>query len=143
MTPTEYLAKLPREEKELLTAIHEIILKTNPKVTAEVAPMMRQEMIQYKILPKGIIAGTAPKATSRYFVYGLASTKNYMSLHLMPMYAHKPMHEKYSKLLKKAKFQKGCINFKNADEMPLDIAEQLMADCAKIDWEAVMKKYGK
>lgn len=127
MTPSEFISKQEPERQKLLTSMHEIILKTNKKVTAEVAPMMRMEMIEYKI--------------KTHFVYGLANAKNYMSIHAMPMYSCKPIHDKYSKLLKKAKFQKGCINFKNADEMPLDIAEQFLTDCAKIDWVAVMEKY--
>jgi Domain of unknown function (DU1801) len=138
MTPEEYISQQAPERQQLLSSLHKIILKTNKKVTVEVAPMMRAEMIQYKIIPK-----VMTKPSSHYFVYGLASVKSHISLHLMPMYAHKPIHEKYSKLLKKAKFQKGCINFKNETEMPLDIAEQLMADCAKIDWMEVLKKYGK
>ena len=143
MTPVEFIAKQTPERQALLTSLHNIILKTNKKVVAEVAPMMRQEMIQYKIYPMGTNAMVTAKESSKYFVYGLASTKNYMSIHSMPLYACKPIHEKFSKLLKKAKFQKGCINFKNAGEMPLDIAEQFMKACAEIDWAAVMKKYGK
>jgi uncharacterized protein YdhG (YjbR/CyaY superfamily) len=104
MTIDEYLAKQEPERKALLTSIHRIILKTNKKVSAEVAPMMGSDMIQYKV--------------DNYFQYALASQKNHMTLHVLPMYGHKPIHEKYSKLLKKAKFQKGCINFKNADEIP-------------------------
>ena len=129
MTINEYFLKQDPARKDLLSSIHEIILKTNKKVSAEIAPMMGSDMIQYKC--------------NNQFVYALAGTKNYMSLHLLPMYASKPIHEKYSKLLKKAKVQKGCINFKNADEMPLGIAEQLLMDCAKIDMEAVMEKYKK
>jgi regulatory protein YycH of two-component signal transduction system YycFG len=129
MTIDEYLAKQEPERKALLTSIHRIILKTNKKVSAEVAPMMGSDMIQYKV--------------DNYFQYALASQKNHMTLHVLPMYGHKPIHEKYSKLLKKAKFQKGCINFKNADEIPLDITEQLFTDCAKIDWVAIMEKYKK
>jgi hypothetical protein len=129
MTINEYLSKQIPERKELLSSIHEIILRTNPKLSAEVAPMMGAEMIQYKI--------------KTYFVYGLASGKNHMTLHSMPMYAVKPIHKKYSGLLKKAKFRKGCINFKTASDMPLDITEQFLTDCSKIDWQAIMKKYGK
>jgi hypothetical protein len=126
MTTAEYISQQTPERQKLLTSLHEIILKTNKKVTAEVAPMMRQEMIQYKI--------------KNYFIYGLAAGKNHMTLHLLPMYMHKPIHEQYSKLIKKAKFQKGCINFNDASEMPLDIAKQLLTDCAKIDMVAVMEK---
>lgn len=127
MTVNQYLSEQEPERKKLLSSIHEIILKTNKKVKPEVAKMMGAEMIQYKV--------------NNYFTFALASQKNHMTLHLLPMYGCKPIHEKYSKLFKKAKFQKGCINFKNADEMPLDITKQLLTDCAKIDWEAVMKKY--
>lgn len=129
MTITEYLSKQEPERKKLMHAIHETILKTNKKVKAEVGSMMGGDMIQYKI--------------NTNFVYGLAGNKNHMTLHALPMYAFKSIHEKYSNLLKKAKFQKGCINFKNADEMPLDITEQLLTDCAKIDWEAIMAKFKK
>ncbi|HTB32125.1 MAG TPA: hypothetical protein VK808_08875 [Bacteroidia bacterium] len=129
MTPEEFIAKQSPDRQPLLRSIHEIILKTNKKAVAEVAPMMRQEMIQYKV--------------NNYFVYALASPKTHMSIHAMPMYCTKSIHEKFSKLLKKAKFQKGCINFKDATEMPLDIAEDFMTECAKIDWVSVMKKYKK
>lgn len=125
MTAGEYLLKQEPERKELLSSIHELILKTNKKVKPEVGKMMGGDMIQYKIKTN--------------FVFGLGSQKNHMTLHLLPMYMHKPIHEKYSKLYKKAKFQKGCINFKNADEMPLDITEQLLTDCAKIDLVAILE----
>jgi hypothetical protein len=126
MTVNEYLSKQEPERKELLSSIHELILKTNKKVKPEVGKMMGGDMIQYKI--------------NTTFAYGLAGQKNHMTLHLLPMYMHKPIHEKYSGLFKKAAFQKGCINFKNADEMPLDITAQLLTDCAKIDLEAILAK---
>ncbi len=129
MTPEEFISKQEPERQKLLSDLHKIILKTNKKVVPEVDKMMGKEMIQYKI--------------GKYFVYALASTKNYMSIHSMPLYGCKPIHEKFSKLFKKAKFQKGCINFKDASEMPLDLAEEFMTACATIDWVAVMKKYGK
>jgi hypothetical protein len=58
----------------------------------------------------------------------------------MPMYGSVKIHAKFKKLLGKAKFQKGCINFKNADEMPLDIVNELMKDCAKIDLSVFFNK---
>ncbi len=128
MTINEYINKQEPEKKALLSSIHELILKTNKNVKAEVSPMMGTEMIQYKF--------------NNFFLYGLANQKNYMSLHVLPMYGCKPIHEKYSKLLKKAKFQKGCINFKNADEMLLDITEDMLSDCAEMG-EAIIEKYKK
>jgi hypothetical protein len=71
------------------------------------------------------------------FKYGLASVKNYMSLHVLPMYGYPVIYEKYKAQLKDASFQKGCINFNNAAEMPLKIVKELITDCAKIDLRAL------
>jgi diadenosine tetraphosphate (Ap4A) HIT family hydrolase len=129
MTIEEYLAKQEPQRRELLSSIHEVVLKTNKKISMEVAKMMGTDMIQYKM--------------NSQFVYALGGTKNHMSLHLLPMYMHKPIHEKYAKLLPKAKFQKGCINFENVGEIPLDIAEQLLTECAKVDLKAMLEKRNK
>jgi hypothetical protein len=75
------------------------------------------------------------------FKYGLSGLQNYMSLHVMPIYGSATLYSKYKNLLRKAKFQKGCINFKNEEEMPLEIVRQLMADCAKIDLLAIKEAY--
>ena len=75
------------------------------------------------------------------FKYGLASVKKYMSLHVLPMYGSPVIYEKYKALLKDASFQKGCINFKNKDEMPLKIVQDLISDCSKIDLRALREEY--
>ena len=129
MKPEEFLKKLTPERKFLLSAIHEIILNKDKNVKSEVEKMMGKEMIIYK--------------TAGVFKYGLSDAKNYMSLHLMPIYGSAKLHSKYEKLLDKAKFQKGCINFKNDKEMPLDILKNLISDCAKIDLVAIIEKYRK
>jgi len=67
--------------------------------------------------------------------------KNYMSLHVLPMYGSTIIYEKYKELLKDANFQKGCINFKNKDEIPLKIVKDLIADCSKIDLRAIRENY--
>jgi hypothetical protein len=65
--------------------------------------------------------------------YRLASTKNYMSLHCLPMYLNPLLHDKYVALLQEAKFQKGCINFTDAAEMPIGIVTDLIIDCSAIN----------
>ena len=116
MSPAEYLAKQKDPvTRDLLSFIHTAIVKNNKRVVPEVSKMMGQEMIQYKI--DGI------------FMYGLGVGKSHMSLHLLPMYGSPDVHDKYKKLLNKAKFQKGCINFTKPEQMPLDIVEKLINDC--------------
>ena len=126
MTIPEFIATQPAERQELLTQLHEIIIQKDKTVTPVIAPMMGKDMIIYN----------APGT----FKYGLASVKNYMSFHVLPMYGSPVIYEKYKALLKAASFQKGCINFNNAAEMPLKIVKELITDCSKIDLRAMREE---
>ena len=125
MSVTDFISKQDEERSEILSAIHEIIVRADQKVKAEVGKMMGKEMVLYK--------------TGNIFKYGLSSVKNHMSLHVMPIYGSTELHSKYKELLVKAIFQKGCINFRSKEEMPLDIVKELLNDCAKIDMTAIME----
>ena len=123
----DYILKQPLVRQNILTRIHWIIVEQDKSVTAQVQTMMGKEMIVYK--GNGVMK------------YALSSVKNYISLHLMPIYGSPALHAKYANLLNKAKFQKGCINFKKAEEMPLEIVRELLNDCAKIDLIALIEMY--
>ena len=127
MSISEFISGQLSERQRLLTQIHEIIIKEDKSVKAEIEPMMGKEMIVYK----------APGI----FKYGLSSMKNYMSLHVMPIYGSITLYSKYKRLLNNANFQKGCINFKNIKEMPLKIVKELIVDCSKIDLRAMKDNY--
>ncbi|MFT3933116.1 MAG: DUF1801 domain-containing protein [Chitinophagaceae bacterium] len=119
MLPAAYIAEQPAERQQLLTAIHDIIIKNDKTIIPVVEEMMSKEMILYK--------------ASGMMKYGLAGVKKYMSLHVLPMYMSPAIYDKYKALLPKAAFQKGCINFSSAEEMPLPVIKQLIGDCSKID----------
>jgi hypothetical protein len=123
----QYISAQPSDRQAVLTAIHSIILEEDKTVLAVIEPMMRQEMILYKA--KGSMK------------YGLAGVKKYMSLHLLPIYGSATLHAKYKLLLPKASFQKGCINFIDGEEMPLEIVRQLIADCSGIDLLKIREDY--
>ena len=123
----DYISKQPPDRQNILTSIHKTIVETDKSVKAEVETMMGKEMIVYK--GKGLMK------------YGLASVKNYMSLHVMPIYGSSMLYSKYKTLLNKANFQKGCINFENEDKMPLDIVQQLIVDCSTIDLIKIKEDY--
>jgi len=126
MSIDEHLTQQEPLRQPLLKAMHEIILANDLTVTASVGTMMGKEMILYN---------------TKMFKYGLASVKDHMSLHCLPIYGSPELHAKYVGLLPNAKFQKGCINFKNQSEFPLTVAKQLITDCAKIDLAAIREKY--
>jgi hypothetical protein len=123
----DYISGQDLARQKILTSIHKAIIETDKSVIASVESMMGKEMILYKC--KGQMK------------YGLASVKNYMSLHLLPIYGSKALHLKYEALLNKASFQKGCINFNSEEEMPLDIVRQLIADCSAIDLLKIREEY--
>jgi hypothetical protein len=126
MTVSAFISNQLPERQKLLSEIHEIIIHEDKNVKSEIGLMMKNEMIVYN----------APGT----FKYGLASVKQHMSLHLLPMYSSPELYAKYKELLPDASFQKGCINFKSAEEMPLKIIKQLMHDCSKIDLLAIREK---
>src|SRR5674476_756188 len=111
-----YLSNQPIERQQILTNIHEIIIGNDKTVIAGMESMMGKVMIVYK--GKG------------YMKYGLASVKNYMSLHVLPIYGSAALHSKYKALLPKANFQKGCINFINESDMPVEICLLYTSDAA-------------
>jgi hypothetical protein len=125
MTPQEYIVSQSQERQDILAKLHSLITTTDSAVTPEVGSMMSKEMIQYK--------------QCGYFKYGLVSVKQYISLHIMPIYMDKALHAKYEALLPNVEFQKGCINVKNTADISLPMLRQLYTDCAKIDIGAVLE----
>ena len=127
MPISKFISKQPAERQRVLREIHEIIVQADKTVKPEIELMMGKEMIVYK--------------ASGIFKYGLSSVKNYMSLHAMPIYGSPVLYSRYKNILKKAKFQKGCINFINEEDMPLAIVNQLITDCSKIDLLKIKEDY--
>ena len=126
MTPKEYLDSLPEDRKAILSKLRQLILKSDPLVKEVVSSMMGKEMLMYM--------------QGDFMKYALSSVKEHMSFHSMVMYGSSTrfggsgLREKFEKLLPKAKFQKGCINFKDVIQMPLDIAEKFVKEMAKVEY---------
>ncbi len=122
-----YISTQPSDRQRVLRDIHSIIVEEDKTVVPIVEPMMGKEMIVYK--------------SKSLMKYGLAGVKNYMSLHVLPIYGSKTLFSRYRSLLHNANFQKGCINFDTAEKMPLDIVRQLIADCSKVDLLKIREDY--
>ncbi|RKR82734.1 hypothetical protein BDD43_2919 [Mucilaginibacter gracilis] len=127
MTIADHLNQQETARIPLMSELHRVILKNDTTVIATVGSMMGKQMILY---------------TDRgSFKYGLAGSKDHITLHVLPIYGNALLHARYVELLPNAKLQKGCINFKNEAQMPLEIAAQLIADCAGIDMIAIRQNY--
>lgn len=127
MEIADFIAAQEPERRELLERLHEVIVANDSTVVAVVEPMMGKEMIVYKARGQ--------------MKYALASGRQYMSLHAMPIYAKPALREKYEALLPGAGFQKGCVNFKKEEEVPADIIGRMISDCAPVDLAAIKAEY--
>ena len=66
--------------------------------------------------------------------------KNYVSCHLMPLYALRSMREQVPADLRKRMQGKSCFNFKKVEPELFDLLEQLTAECAAAYAEPVAAK---
>lgn len=126
-TIQDYIKRQPEDRQAILTSLHKVIIKNDSTVNAVIEPMMGKEMIIYK--------------GKKMMKYGLANVKQYMSLHALPIYMHPTLHTKYKGLLDKASFQKGCINFTSAEQMPLAVVSQFIGECSGMDLEKIREDY--
>ena len=108
----DYITSESNDLQKIISDLHALIMKNDKAVTPVIEPMMGKEMIIYK--------------GKKMMKYGLASMKEYMSLHALPIYMNPPLHAKYQPLLDKASFQKGCINFTSAEQMPIAVVKQFI-----------------
>jgi hypothetical protein len=125
MNVEEYINGAPVERQGLLSLLNNLIIAGDPAITPVVKKMMGKDMILYE--------------DHGYMKYGLADTKKYMSLHCLPIYMDKDLHAKYAALLPDADFQKGCINFSDAAQMPLETVTAFIADCTLVNMKEVLE----
>jgi hypothetical protein len=99
-------------------------------------PDERRESIDrvWQVVRESVPAGYTEKITPKYLTYmagddwylALANQKNYISLHLLPVYLFPELKAKLDNSGKKLKTGKGCINFKRADELPLETIAEII-----------------
>lgn len=120
-----YLAALPEDRRAALGAIRDVINANLPEGY--------EEGLQY-----GIISWYVP--LSRYadtynkqalMLAGLASMKNYMTMHLPTVYGSPSTREwfekAYARAGKKLDMGKGCVRFTSLDGVPLDVIGELVS----------------
>lgn len=70
---------------------------------------------------------------------GLANQKNYLSLHLVPMYLTPELQEQLAAAAPKLKMGKGCVNFNKMEELPLEALAELIAATSLADYVAKLQ----
>jgi len=127
-TVEQYLAQLPPERREAISAVRKVILKNLPKGFEE---GMLYGMIGYFVPHKLFPAGYHCDPSQPLCYAGLASQKNHMSLYLMCIYGHKETKDWFVKAYKatgkKLDMGKSCIRFKKLEKLPLELIGQTIA----------------
>ena len=121
-TPDEYLASLPADRREALSAVRQTILKNLDKGYQEgMSYGMIGYCVPHSIYPAGYHCD--PKQPLPFA--GLASQKNHMAVYLFCMYvdgaSDKWFRDAWKKAGKKLDMGKSCLRFKKLDDLALDV----------------------
>jgi hypothetical protein len=124
-TVDEYIASLPEDRQEAITAVRKVILKNLPKGYQEI---MQWGMIGYVVPHSSYLAGyhAQPKEPLPYA--SLASQKNHMAFYGMGIYLDEAQRQwfvdAWKKTGKKLDMGKSCVRFKKLEDVPLEVIGQ-------------------
>ncbi len=138
MSVTEFLATLPPERRTAMQAVRKVIKQNLPKGYKE---EMAGRIISW-VVPLSVYPDTYNGHALWYA--GLASQKNYISLHLPMVYMNEPLRGKleagYKRAGKKLTMGKGCLNFTEVDELALDAIGDVVASVPMDKYVEVAKR---
>jgi hypothetical protein len=124
-TVEEYLAELPRERREVVTAVRETILHNLPRGYVE---RMNWGMISYEI-PLERYGDTYNRQPLSYAA--LAAQKSHYAIYLMCLYADAGreawLREQFQRAGKKLDMGKSCVRFRRLEDVPLDVIGEAVA----------------
>ncbi|HEY3756798.1 MAG TPA: DUF1801 domain-containing protein [Opitutaceae bacterium] len=124
----EFLASLPAEHRDTLTAVHKAIRKAVPKV----APFMTSGMGPAPILGYGKYRyKTASGREGDWFLIGIAAGKTGYALHICVGDKTGYLVERNAAKLGKVKTGRSCINFKKLEDLKLGAAIALVKQAEK------------
>ena len=124
-TVGDYLAELPPERRNAISAVRDVVLEN--------LPPGYEEAISYGMIGYVIPLERYPDTYNGQplGLAALASQKNYMSLYLMNVYGdekiEKWFHGEWKKTGKKLNMGKSCVRFKKLEDLPLDLVGRAVA----------------
>jgi hypothetical protein len=121
-TVDAYLAELPEERREAISAIRGVILKNLPRGYEE---GMQWGVIGYYVPHSLYPAGYHCQPEEPLPVASLASQKNHMAFYGLGLYINEAQArwfvEEWKKAGKKLDMGKSCVRFKTLDDVALDV----------------------
>lgn len=137
MTVEQYLASLPDDRRTELERVRNVVREHLPAGYVEGTGF---GMIWYSV-PLSVYPDTYNKQPLGYVA--LASQKNYLALHLMPVYGdsrqEQRLRDAFAAKGKKLDMGKACIRFKRADDLDLDTIGDIVASVPMQRWVEIAK----
>ena len=131
-TVEEYISELSEERQEWVTTVREVVLANLPEGYEEV---MDFGMIAY-VVPLSVVPKTYNGHPLMYAA--IASEKNYVSVHLMNIYASQETQkwfvDSYKATGKRMNMGKSCVRFRTLDDLPLDLIGEAVGKTPMEDW---------
>jgi len=136
-TPTDYLASLTEDRREVIAAVRDLILHNLPEGYQET---INWGMLSYEV-PLETFPDTYNKKPLSYI--GLAAQKNYNSLYLMSIYQnpadYQDLMTAFNEMGIKPDMGKSCIRFKRLHQLPLETISRLIAKTSVQEFVASAK----
>ena len=127
-TLDEFLAALPADRRDTMTAVHQAIRKAVPKL----APFMTSGMGPSPIIGYGKYHyQSASGREGDWFLIGLVAGKSGYALHICAAAKDGYLVEQHAAKLGKVKTGRSCINFKRLEDLQLTAAMALVKQAAK------------
>lgn len=123
-TPKEYIDMIDEPRRSDIQKIHDFIRKTCPTLK----PYIESGMIGYGEMPYKYASGRE----GTWFVIGLASQKNYISIYSCATSHGEYLAEKHKDKLGKASIGKSCIRYKKVEDIPWDELKKVLKESEKI-----------
>ena len=122
-TPEEYIARLDEPRSGQIRALHDLIRATVPNLEPHIeAGMIGYGRYHYRY------------ATGRegdWFVVGLASNKNYISLYVSGVADGQYVAESYKDRLPRANIGKSCVRFRKMEDLDTNTLRNLLQEGAQ------------
>ena len=142
INPEQYIAELPYDRREAVQKLRKILLKNIPKGFEETMGYGNLGfVVPHSIYPNGYHCD--PKQPLPFI--GIASQKNFISLHHLGLYFDENLVNWFSSEYathskNKLDMGKGCVRFKKINDIPLDLIGEL---ASKISVESYIETYEK
>lgn len=135
----EYLAALPPDRREAISAVRRVILKNLDKDYEEgLSYNMIGYFVPHRVYPPGYHCN--PQQGVPFA--GLGSQKNHMSLYVMCSYGspeeERWIREQFAKAGKKLDMGKACIRFRKLDDLPLEVIGEMVR---RVPAKAYIERY--